>query len=366
MIRKSISLSLCILCLSSAFLCACSGESATAGNAPIDSPVAASSSAKASGTDHSESSASRSNSTQTQNTGGSGTSKSPAKSSGSSKSGTAKNSGKSRSNKPKVLVPEASGTDVHENDFAIIDTSNASEGYFMVQYLGSNPKVKLRVIGPNDSEYFYLLSGPNIYETFPLPCGNGSYELQVLENVSGDRYAIAFSATVEVTLKDKFKPFLYPNQYSNFDKDSQAVKLAKDLAKDLGSDLEVIESIYHYVTSKITYDKEKAATVTYGYLPDVDDTLKTGTGICFDYASVMTAMLRSQGIPTKLEVGYSGEAYHAWISTYAKEVGWIDKIIEFDGDSWTLMDPTLASNNSNAAVAQYIGDGSKYVVKYSY
>ena len=352
MIHKSISLSLCILCLSSALLCACSGESATAGNAPVDSPVAASSSAKASG--------SSANSAQSQDSGSS------AKTSSSSKSRTAKNSGKTRSNTPKVLVPEASGTDVHENYFAIIDTSNAAEGYFMVQYLGSNSKVKLRVIGPNDSEYFYLLSGPNIYETFPLPCGNGSYELQILENVSGDKYAVAFSASIEVTLKDKLKPFLYPNQYSNFDESSQAVKLAKDLAKDLGSDLEVIESVYHYVTSNITYDNEKAATVTYGYLPDVDDTLKTGTGICFYYASVMTAMLRSQGIPTKLEVGYSGEAYHAWISTFVKDVGWIDKIVEFDGSSWTLMDPTLASNNSNSAVAQYIGDGSKYVVKYSY
>ena len=236
----------------------------------------------------------------------------------------------------------------------------------MVQYLGSNQKVKLRVIGPNETEYFYLLSGPNVYETFPLPCGNGTYELQILENVSGDRYAIAFSASIEVTLKDKLKPFLYPNQYVDFNKDSQAVKLGKELAKDLSSDLEVIESVYRYITTKITYDDDKAASVTYGYLPDVDDTLKTGTGICFDYASVMAAILRSQGIPTKLEVGYSGEAYHAWISTYVKDVGWVDKIIEFDGKSWTLMDPTLAANNSNTAVAQYIGDGSKYVVKYSY
>jgi len=44
----------------------------------------------------------------------------------------------------------------------------------------------------------------------------------------------------------------------------------------------------------------------------------------------MSAMLRSQGIPTKLEVGYSGEAYHAWISTYIKESGWVDNIIKFE------------------------------------
>ena len=77
-------------------------------------------------------------------------------------------------------------------------------------------------------------------------------------------------------------------------------------------------------------------------------------------------MLRSQRIPTKLEVGYSGEAYHAWISTYIADIGWIDKIIEFNGNTWTLMDPTLAASNDRSAVGKYIGDGSNYVVKYSY
>ena len=60
----------------------------------------------------------------------------------------------------------------------------------------------------------------------------------------------------------------------------------------------------------------------------------------------MSAMLRSQRIPTKLEVGYSGDVYHAWISCYVDEIGWVDNIIEFDGKNWSIMDPTLAANNS--------------------
>ena len=80
----------------------------------------------------------------------------------------------------------------------------------------------------------------------------------------------------------------------------------------------------------------------------------------------MAAMLRSQGVPTKLVVGYSGDAYHAWISVYLKEIGWVDDIIEFNGKNWSLMDPTLAANNSSKSVAKYIGDGNNYTVKYSY
>lgn len=80
----------------------------------------------------------------------------------------------------------------------------------------------------------------------------------------------------------------------------------------------------------------------------------------------MAAMLRSQNIPTKLEVGYSGDAYHAWISTYIDETGWVDNIIEFDGHDWQIMDPTLAASNDSESVKKYVGDGSHYVVKYSY
>ena len=127
-----------------------------------------------------------------------------------------------------------------------------------------------------------------------------------------------------------------------------------------------ISSIFNYVVSNISYDYEKAKTVQSGYLPNVDEIISSKKGICFDYASLMTALLRSQHIPTKLEVGYSGEAYHAWISVYLHEVGWVDNIIEFDGKDWSLMDPTLAASNSASSVKKYIGDGSNYTVKYSY
>ena len=80
----------------------------------------------------------------------------------------------------------------------------------------------------------------------------------------------------------------------------------------------------------------------------------------------MTAMLRSQGIPTKLEIGYSGDIYHAWISTWLNE-RMVDNIIQFDGKSWELMDPTLAANSDNKEdVKEYIGNGEHYVLQYSY
>ena len=141
---------------------------------------------------------------------------------------------------------------------------------------------------------------------------------------------------------------------------------AAELSAESSNDLDFVEMVYYDVTENITYDEELAATVTTGYLPDNTRTMERKKGICFDYASLMAAMLRSQGIPTKLIFGYSGDAYHAWISVWLAETGWVDSIIEFDGKSWSLLDPTLAAANSRSSVKQYVGDGSKYTEKYFY
>lgn len=263
------------------------------------------------------------------------------------------------------LLPEASGTIVYGNDTISIDASNVSEGYVMVRHQGGVDKVKLQITTPDGTVYSYTLSIGS-FEAFPLSGGNGTYHLDVLEHAYDNMYAVAFSQDIDVTVNDEFRPYLYPNQYVWFTADNEAVTYAASLSDKSSSDLNYVEQIYNYIIENITYDDELAATVETNYLPDIDRTLNTKKGICFDYASLMSAMLRSQGIPTKLVVGYSGEAYHAWISVYLTEIGWVDNIIEFDGKNWSLMDPTLAANNSSKSVAKYIGDGNNYTVKYSY
>lgn len=286
--------------------------------------------------------------------------------SGSSSASRKEHSGPPRDSTPKVLTPSADGVTVYQNDFASIDASNTSQGYVMVKYNGTNEKVKLQITCPDQSCYTYLISDRGAYDTFPLTAGNGSYALQVLENVAGDTYTVSLAQSINVSIEDEFLPFLYPNQYVNFHTDSKAVSKGSDLAKDTYSDLDVVQNIYNYVIKNISYDTAKAQNVSYGYVPDIDDTLSSKKGICFDYAALMTSMLRSQNIPTKLEVGYSGDAYHAWISTYIDDKGWVDDIIQFNGDTWQIMDPTLAATNDSAAVKKYVGDGSHYIVKYTY
>jgi hypothetical protein len=72
-------------------------------------------------------------------------------------------------------------------------------------------------------------------------------------------------------------------------------------------------------------------------------------------------MLRSQEIPTRLVIGYAGQAYHAWIDVWSEETGWINAMIYFDGAAWHLMDPTFASSsNQSDEYLSFIGDGANY------
>lgn len=271
----------------------------------------------------------------------------------------------SRTTTYEPLLPVSGSEIVMENDLVLLDASHHSKGYILLDYHGNADKVKLQIKIPDGTTYSYPLMA-NRTRSFPLSGGNGSYEITVLEHAYDDLYAVVFSEKLEVTLENEFSPFLYPNQFSWYDKTSQAIALGIELSQTSSNDLHYLEQVYLWVTKNISYDNPKAESVTSEYVPNVDDTLSTKKGICFDYASLMVAMLRSQNIPTKLEVGYSGQVYHAWISVYLTELGWIDGIIEFDGKSWTLLDPTLASNNDKKAVGKYVGDGSNYTVKYHY
>ena len=266
-----------------------------------------------------------------------------------------------------VRTPQASGTTTYSNNSVTLDASNLSQGYVMVQYTGGSSKIKVQVIKSGGETYTYDLNARSAYEVFPMSEGNGSYTVRVLEQVQGNQYAVKFSQDLSVSLADQFAPFLYPNQYVNFTADSSVVKKGAEVAASSADALDVVSSVYNYVVTNITYDTAKANSVQSGYLPNCDSILSQKKGICFDYAAVMTAMLRSQNIPTKLVVGYTGSLYHAWINVYIEGQGWVDNIIYFDGHDWKLMDPTFASSGGNTdAVKQYIGDGANYRSKYSY
>jgi hypothetical protein len=145
-----------------------------------------------------------------------------------------------------------------------------------------------------------------------------------------------------------------------------SVEKGARLCAGLTEPLEKVAAVYDFVVGALVYDEEKAATVKSGYLPVLDEVLAEQKGICFDYAALMTAMLRSQEVPCKLVVGYAGDIYHAWISVWTEHNGWVDGAIFFDGHAWKRMDPTFASYGARSAEIMDFIENGNYTVKYLY
>ena len=270
-----------------------------------------------------------------------------------------------RDNTPECLVPTAPGSLETHNEVASIDYSNTADGYVSVRYTGSVEKIKGRVTGSDEVVYTYDLKGSD-YQTFPLTSGAGDYDITVYENIEGTNYTTCLHETVTASSIDEFAPYLYPNQYVSFSSSSKAIAKGKELAYGAGNDLDVVSNIYNYIIENIEYDYDFAASAPTSYISDIDATLASGMGICQDYAALMASMLRSQRIPTRLEVGYAQDAYHAWISVYIPDIGWINDMIEFDGSIWTLMDPTFGANTSKEVLKKFIGDGTNYTLQKIY
>lgn len=264
---------------------------------------------------------------------------------------------------PQIATGNFTGAKTLENDIASVDISDAASGVVQVSYKGSCSNVKVRIT-MGDNVYDYGLSGSAVY---PLQSGSGEYNVKVLENISGKTYAIALDESFSAEVSD-FSPYLLPTQYISFSQSDNCVKKAAELCAGCDSDAEKIAAIFKYVTDNISYDKQLAASVKSGYIPDPDSTLAKGTGICFDYASLFAAMCRSQSIPTKLVMGYiQGNMYHAWNEVYTKETGWVTLDLFIEKNKWNLLDPTFyASADNKSDAAEYMSDKDGYSAVYYY
>ena len=211
-----------------------------------------------------------------------------------------------------------------------VDISNVSDGYFMAAVQSKNKhKLKLRVVKDGET-LTYDLNGKGEFEVFPLQMGDGKYEISLYENVSGKKYSQEGKVSVNVKLRSPLVCFLGPNQYVNYTQASQAVAKAADLCAGK-SEKEAFDAVCNYMKSNFVYDYVKAVQVKAGMLPDIDGTFSKRMGVCQDLAAVMACMLRAQGIPCKLMIGYADKTYHAWTMTIV------------DGQE-QFFDPTAALN----------------------
>lgn len=255
-------------------------------------------------------------------------------------------------------------TGAYTENNASINASHVADGY-VVAAATNDSRLKFQVTS-GEMSYNYDLPTDGEAYAFPLQMGSGAYVLRVMQNTSDNNYVEICRVETTVELTDEFAPFRRPNVFCNYNANSECVTLAREIAADCENEGDVVKAIYSYLTENISYDTAKAKELqnASGYIPDPDTTLAEGDGVCFDYASLAAAMLRSLGIPCKIITGYvsPGDIYHAWNMVYI-EGTWHSTSIEIDEETWSLIDTTFGAAEADNS---YVGDGTSYTERYTY
>ncbi len=268
---------------------------------------------------------------------------------------------------PNFPVPTSPGIDCSAAADGMIDYSNAAQGYISARYTGSKSKVKLQISCGGVTET-HDVSPNGITEYYPLMFGSGNYEATLFELRQGTRYTPVTTCAFAANLSDSTTPFMYSNHYSEYNSGSACVYKAAELCAGKTGTIEKIAAIFGWVTENVTYDYGLAATVEKGYVPNPERTFNSRTGICFDYASLMCAMLRSQLIPTRLVVGNaSPDIYHAWNEVYTEETGWITPELMLKNAGYNIADSTFyASSSDKSQISSYISNPANYQALHYY
>jgi hypothetical protein len=222
-------------------------------------------------------------------------------------------------------------------DGVSIDIGCVPDGVVLVTVDSITAKCKA-VVSANSKSYQYVLSESGKWYGLPLQLGNGEYTASVFFQLPDGSYGLVFTHEFSVKISG-LKPFTASSIMCDFSTDSDCVKKAKSLCKNITTDKGRVNAVMKWIKANISYDRDLANGVTSGtiktYLPDPERTYSTRKGICVDYASLMCAMLRSQGIPTRIIYGHISAGYHAWNEVYI-------------GGKWKVYDSTGTTETGKA------------------
>ncbi|MHB1315064.1 MAG: transglutaminase-like domain-containing protein [Christensenellales bacterium] len=178
--------------------------------------------------------------------------------------------------------------------------------------ISTEAKLKLKV-SKDGNELYYNVT-PSQTAKIPMQFGSGQYDVELYENMQGSTYRQLFSRELTIQMDDPDSVFLFSNMVVNYENKEMVSAMALVLTQYAQTESDKLQAIYDYVISHISYDYQKINNINTSYIPDVDEILASGKGICYDYSALMAAMLREARVPAKLIKGYRSDntTYHAW------------------------------------------------------
>lgn len=163
----------------------------------------------------------------------------------------------------------------------------------------------------------------------------GPYQkLTVTADVEGQvryrDYNLAASGTSKDLPRDVVATYTRSTRY--WPTDGAVAAAAQSVVKPDAKVADNVRAVYDYVINKLTYNNDK---IKFNVRQGAAKALANpDNAVCLEYADLMIAMLRSQGIPARMVVGYAYagsikaspdvvDSLHSWVEAYVPGIGWM-------------------------------------------
>lgn len=194
----------------------------------------------------------------------------------------------------------------------------------------NNQKVFLDRIDPQPSTT-HLDEDGNILAGFKLsPHQRITVKTEVAVRVKFLEYDLSTQKTKSALPADLVTRYTQPT--ANWPTTGPVADQAAKLVKPDRPVVDNVEAVYRFVIEKLSYNDAKIKfNVRQGATKALADPTNA---VCLEYADLMIAMLRSQGIPARMPVGYAysgslkpsdtvSDSLHAWVEAYVPGIGWM-------------------------------------------
>lgn len=157
-------------------------------------------------------------------------------------------------------------------------------------------------------------------------------ETDIAAQVKYLEYDLSKSGKKEDIPAELVKRYTVPTRYWQATSQTLLVKASQAVA---GNDLVIdkVRSLHKLTIDTLSYNNEK---IKYNIRQGSDKALANpDNAVCLEYSDLMIALLRSQGIPARMPVGYAyagnlkqskavSDSLHSWVEAYVPGIGWMN------------------------------------------
>ena len=223
-----------------------------------------------------------------------------------------------------------------DNGYGTVDWSTAANGYITFTAKGQTRVFVLQ--GPDDTQALFEVAKGNTIKV-ALVNGTGKYQYAIANNTNGGKsYRVQYKNSFTVQSIDaELAPYLVSTPYGDYENAPDATAKAEELWDSKKTQLENIEAIADWV-GDLKYDKSLKQGPLGVYVAP-DSVIENGGGVCNEMTKLLSAMLRSQGVPAYVQTGHNARGNnHGWVMAWVELSTSVKDGVTSSKGAWILIE----------------------------